>query len=392
MKNRILVFLALSALLMMVGCSSGGGGTSGGGEGTLSLSLTDAPADRYRAVYVTIKEVQVHLSGNENSPNNWKSIEQFDGPKTVNLLELVNGVREELGLVSLPAGHYTQMRLIVEREPDNSINLLSQAHPFANYVIEQGEPANIHELKVPSGYQTGVKIVRGFDISADETTELMLDFDAGRSVVQAGASGKWLLKPTIRVVNVDEYAIVNGTIVDSDAESTLIPGAMVSLQVYDPDAFDPKDEVKVVAATITDENGGYQLFVEPDDYNLVVYAAGKKVGFREIGVEEGPWLIEDMALETVGEGKVSGKVTIVGAEPEEQYATLSFRQDMGQSNSPNLIEIQSVNILNGYEYEISLPINGYYTIVGSSFGYESETYPIHNTTDVFEQDVNFGES
>jgi len=376
----------------MVGCSSGGGGTSGGGEGTLSLSLTDAPADRYWAVYVTIKEVQVHLSGNENSPNNWKSIEQFEGPKTVNLLELVNGVREELGLVSLPAGHYTQMRLIVGREPDNSINLLSQAHPFANYVIEKGDPANIHELKVPSGYQTGVKIVRGFDISADETTELMLDFDAGRSVVQAGASGKWLLKPTIRVVDVDEYAIVNGTITAAGG-ITPIPGAMVSLQVCDLDeTLDPKDQVKVVAATITDENGGYQLFVEPDDYNLVVYAAGKKVGFREIGVEEGPWLTEDMALETVGEGKVSGKVTIVGAEPEEQYATLSFRQDIGQNNSPNLIEIQSVNILNGYEYEISLPINGYYTIVGSSFGYESEKYPIHNATDVFEQDVNFGES
>jgi hypothetical protein len=39
-----------------------------------------------------------------------------------NLCELVNGVREELGLASLRSGHYTQMRLIIGRDPDDGIN------------------------------------------------------------------------------------------------------------------------------------------------------------------------------------------------------------------------------------------------------------------------------
>ena len=81
---------------------------------------------------------------------------------------------------------------------------MSQAHPYANYVIIDKDPNDAidpvsHELKVPSGDKTGVKIVGGYFISANQTTELILDFDACRSVVQAGNSGQWHLKPTIKL-------------------------------------------------------------------------------------------------------------------------------------------------------------------------------------------------
>ena len=218
MTRTISCISTILIALLFIGCGSGGGGSSsgGGGVGTLSLSLSDASTDRYKAVYVTITDIQVHQpGGNENNPNSWYSVDMPASPMTVNLLDLVNGVREDLGLVDLEAGAYTQMRLIIGQTPERNgaINILSQAHPYANYVIDLND--DYHELKVPSGSQSGYKIVGGFDINANSTTELILDFDANRSVVEAGNSGQWLLKPTVKIAYLDDDSIIQGRVTGS---------------------------------------------------------------------------------------------------------------------------------------------------------------------------------
>ncbi|HSN23363.1 MAG TPA: DUF4382 domain-containing protein, partial [Methylomicrobium sp.] len=167
--KRFSFFLMAIASILIIACGGNGGGSAGsgsGGTGSLALSLQDAPdTEEYQAVYVTINEVQVHKSGDGDA--NWETVATPNA--TYNLLELVNGVREELGLATLDSGSYTQMRLILGQNPDNVINILSKAHPFPNYVIEKGTDA-VHELKVPSGYQTGIKIVKGFIINENQTT------------------------------------------------------------------------------------------------------------------------------------------------------------------------------------------------------------------------------
>jgi len=60
------------------------------------------------------------------------------------------------------------MRLIIGDSPDDTINLLSESHPYANYIIDNSN--TYHELKFPIGIQTGTKIVHGFDINEDRTT------------------------------------------------------------------------------------------------------------------------------------------------------------------------------------------------------------------------------
>jgi hypothetical protein len=126
------------------------------------------------------------------------------------------------------------MRLIIGRVPDNGLNILDEPHPYANYVIDSED--HRHQLFVPSGEQTGIKIVHGFTISQDETTELILDFNVSESVVIAGKSGKWLLKPTIKVLDGQDHAVISGQVRDAQSGSGL-EGILISAQVYDSDRW-----------------------------------------------------------------------------------------------------------------------------------------------------------
>ncbi|MCD6187894.1 MAG: DUF4382 domain-containing protein, partial [Desulfuromusa sp.] len=266
MKHKILRKLNILLLISLVGfcLTACGGDNSGGdsqtGQGTLSTSLTDSSTDEYQAVYVTIARVEVHHDGSDT----WETVANPD--KTYNLLELVNGVRETLGITPLAAGHYTQMRLIIgETAEENGLNMFDSLHPFANYIIDQDDTS--HKLKVPSGTNTGLKIVNGFDINENETTELILDFDAMRSVVKAGSSGKYLLKPTVKVLDTANYSLISGTVLD--AENPLVGTALVTAQVTDPANPMVDEQVVIKAGTVADENDEYMLFLEPGNYNLV---------------------------------------------------------------------------------------------------------------------------
>jgi hypothetical protein len=345
--------------------SSDGGDVSSAGVGTLSTSLTDSSTDEYQAVYVTIARVEVHHDGN----GSWQTVAEPN--KTYNLLELVNGVRETLGIATLDSGHYTQMRLIIgETAEAGSLNIFSVPHPFANYVIDLNN--DVHELKVPSGTNTGLKIVNGFDINENQTTELILDFDAMRSVVKAGKSGKYLLKPTIKVLNTTEYAIVSGQVTDADTAPAIpLEGAMVTAQVADAAQPDAKDQVVIEAGTLTDMNGEYALFLAPGEYDLVATQNGYAPDCIAVNLQAATATTADftlVALPSTDYGSVDGTVTIAEAAPD-QYATVDFRQDLSciDAMAAAAVTVKSINIADGGVYSVVLPAGDYH-VVASTFG------------------------
>lgn len=181
---RILRFHLCAAALALAGC----GGGSGGGAGTLSLAITDAPVDDASDVVVEISGVEVHGAGATSS---------FEfAPRPVHLLALTGGASEALlDQVTLPAGHYEWLRLKV-----NAAN---------SYVVTTA--GGTFPIRIPSGAQTGLKVVRGFTIPAGGSADFTIDFDLRRSLVDTHGAA-YTLKPVLRMVDNVQVGTVKGNV------------------------------------------------------------------------------------------------------------------------------------------------------------------------------------
>jgi len=366
---RIMLSCLFSGLLL---AACGGSGT---GQGTLVTSLADSFTEEYKAVYVTIDHVEVHLGGNEEEDGNWKIVAEPGG--TYNLLDLVNGVRETLGITTLSADIYTQMRLIIGTEP-------GRGYPYANFAVDAND--DLHPLKVPGGPQTGLKIVEGFEILADETTELILDFDAMRSVVKAGSSGQYLLKPTVSVLDISEGAVVSGSVTDGP---DLLEGARVMAQTADSTAGDPKDEVTIHAGTVSSPYGSYALFLSSGSYNLVVGREGYLPACEPVDLTAGENVTINFGLTPAGSGTgtISGSVGIADLG-EDQYATIDFRQEIACGGIDQVVTVKSINVADGYSYSIALPA-GDYLAVGWTYGEAAMVFDVTVNSGSETVDVDF---
>ena len=242
-----------SAAIVLAACGGGGGTGTQAGTGTLSVAMTDAPACGFDQVNVTVRKIRVHQSGSAGEgEGGWSEI-TLNPSRKINLLDLTNGVLEELGETSLPAGHYTQLRLVLD--PNNGAGL-------ANTVVLSTDPANTTEipLDTPSAVQSGIKLVNGFEIADGETQKLVLDFDACKSIVAKG-NGAYALKPVIQIVP----TAPNG--IDGFIDTALLDDeVMVTAQ----------QNGVIVRSTVPDPKTGkfFLARMEPGNYDVVITAKG----------------------------------------------------------------------------------------------------------------------
>ena len=214
--KRLFIATAATAAFLIASCSSPVKMTSD--TGTLRLNLANGDGSTAEAlakqlqdggnghidgvehVWITIKEVQLHTSGGNGHDEGWQTVatpeQQFD------FLELVNGLTAPLDLYALPAGHYTQIRLILEEGGDTDDPV--------NSVVVNGETA---PLTIPSAYQTGIKCVRSFFIEEGEETEICLAFDVLKAINYSAGNG-YMMKPAYRTFKCD------GTVDDPDDDDS----------------------------------------------------------------------------------------------------------------------------------------------------------------------------
>lgn len=235
----LLASVCLLALgLLIAGC---GGSGSGSGSASMRLIVADAAAHIDGA---TISQVNVYISRVEIfqvADNDATKIVLFDAgstPTAINLLDLANQPLNALGslgaltTVSLPAGHYTQMRIILAKDADNQ--------PLSNVVLANG--GGTFPLKVDSGTQTGFKLHVDMDLGSATLQTVMLDFN----LTKLQQKNNWfnLTPNTLRVVNITQTGNLAGA-VTVPAGFTPASDLVVELTLVDP----------VTNLPITDANG-----------------------------------------------------------------------------------------------------------------------------------------
>src|SRR6266404_557394 len=183
----------LSALLFGIATLSGcGGGGSNSGSGSLSLNLTDAPVDGAANVVVVFTGIELHRSDGTLVSLDFGTTNGQANTKSIDLLKLQNGVTGALTAgAAVPAGSYDWMRLKVladkNSQGESYITLLSGAQ---------------YPLYIPSGAETGLKLVRPFTVAQGSTTRLIVDFDLRKSVTAPpGQHPNYVLKPTLRLMD-----------------------------------------------------------------------------------------------------------------------------------------------------------------------------------------------
>jgi hypothetical protein len=251
-KTGVLGRFGAVAAATLVACGGGGGGGSDG-PATLRLFLTDAPACGYDNVWVTVDKVRVHKSSTA-SDNDGGWVEMDLSPdRRVDLLTLTNGTLEPLGQMQLEAGTYTQMRLVLAPN--------SASAPLANSIKPTGGAETA--LTTPSGQQSGLKMNVNITLNPDTAADFAIDFDACKSFVRAGNSGRYLLKPVLTVIPILSSKIVGW--VDAPMAASGV-STSVSAQVGG-----------VPFRSTTPADGGrFELFPIPTgNYDLVITSTGR---------------------------------------------------------------------------------------------------------------------
>lgn len=222
MNSRGGIAAVAAALLaaMALALTACGGGSGAAGMGQMQLAVADAPVDGAQAVVVRFTGIE--LTGNDGSPVDIT----FAAPKSIDLLNQSGTASAVLFSQPVPAGSYGQIRLMVvaDGDPANSYITLSDG--------------SMHGLQVPSGSETGLKLVTGFTVPGSGVVDYTIDFDLRQAVVcPPGHSPACTLKPVERLVDNTTVGNIQGVVSNMLVTSGCTPG----VYLYNGTVTTPED-------------------------------------------------------------------------------------------------------------------------------------------------------
>jgi len=241
LKNLKFFTVALAFLLTMSCSDSNDGNTE---PANISVKLVDAPGD-YDNVFVEVVDVLVKYGdvdedeGADEDMDQDGDIDEDDAgwmslgiiaPGTYDLLELTGGVTLQLvENEEVEAGFIKDIRLVLGQD---------------NYFVSDGVET---DLNTPSAQQSGLKVKVDQMLEGGFNYDFIIDFDADASIVEAGNSGNFNLKPVLRASLEVSSGTLEGSITNADVA--------VEVSVDDGNGY--------TASTMVDEEGNFSILGLP---------------------------------------------------------------------------------------------------------------------------------
>ena len=341
--KQLLSCLVFVMTALLAACGGGGDGGSSA-PGSVSVALTDAPACGFDEVNVTVTKVRIHQSSSaDDKAAGWTDI-NLDPPRKINLLDFNDPTLpihiEPLGLTPLEPGHYTQLRLVLDRNTGQSL---------ANSVVLSGTNNEI-PLDTPSGIQSGIKLINQFTVSSGQRVDLLLDFDACKSIVQTG-NGKYKLKPVIKVIPF----VLNG--INGFIDKTLT-NVRVSAQ----------QNGNIVRETVMNTQTGefFLAHLDPGNYDVVITAdnhatavisgvpVSSTTSITTISTSGAPFSLANSPAQGV-----TGTVTLLNPPDDDAAVIVAAKQTLNPGPTVTVKSQVAALIAGGtdgdYSYSLTLP-------------------------------------
>ena len=371
--NRHSIIAACAGFALAAGLVSCGGGTTITGgfnppTGTISVSLSDPPSCRFPAgnfqnVWVTVRSVMVHISSTAgDNDTGWQEIAPnlANAPIQLDLLSIPAGgcILAMLGSnVSLPAGDYQQIRLILLANnatsgpsPNacstvNAFNCVVLANNGGTFALNLSSQANTG-LKIPPGQIVGGPI----RVGAGQHVDLNIDFNVCASLVRQG-NNQWRLRPTLTAGQVSSVSTgIGGRVVDSVTTNPLTGGAgaevQVALEMPDSGGID-----RIIMQAAADSSGNFNFCPVPaGTYDVVA------VGQDGAGVTYGATVVTG-----VTQGTALGNIPLIAqAAPGTMAGTIngvvtSENAGAGASIDASLSAFQSITV-GGNPRQVTVPL------------------------------------
>jgi len=236
---RILALVSLLAATAL-GVAACGGGSSGMTAPTsqaqaspmMKLSVADAPpADS--STHVVVVFTGVELTGNSGNPVTIT----FPQPKSIDLMTQSGTASAVLFDQPIAPGSYGQIRLMVVA--DGSAN---------NSYIDFADGSRMG-LRVPSGSETGFKLVSGFTVPSSGVVDYTIDFDLRKAITcPPGQAPACILKPVERLVDNTSVGNIQGQVT-----STLPSGCTPGVYLYSGAVTKPEDMNSTAPTTDTNQ-------------------------------------------------------------------------------------------------------------------------------------------
>jgi hypothetical protein len=280
--NKHVTGLLAITFLLIAGCG-GSGSESDKKTGVISLGVSDAPVHDAYKVCVAFNEVEFKGEG--------PSFVELVDDVIVNLLEFQgNNAAPLLFNYELPAGDYQWMRLGVnamlgDNGGADDMDLTGAGCVGTKSYLVMKTAGTLHNMYIPSGAESGLKLVGGFTVPAGGSADFTAEFDLMKSVTAPnGLSPDVVFRPTIRLVNNVEVGTLTGTVTNG-ADGLIVEGECPAPSVYVfPDGVMPNATDSIASAMVNEQTdpGGQVSYHYTVGFLLAVDEMGNSPGNYEV--------------------------------------------------------------------------------------------------------------